>query len=174
MSKYRNGFLTVVCCIGTMISTYAQTCDQIKADLATAKAENAYLKKSLKINELVKTQNSDNTEFKLIKVEGDSKAQKVTLTFVLTTNKANWYIMSDVNSMMDIDGNEYKLSSYLIGASSYLGMINLNTGVPIKCSYTFGGILPDVKIVKFFKFGYTHRAGEPFTTEFRDLAINWK
>jgi len=29
----------------------------------------------------------------------------------------------------------------------------------IKCAYTFEGILPAVKMIKLFKFGYSHSAG---------------
>jgi len=53
--------------------------------------------------------NTDNILFKLTKVVGYSKAQTVTCTIVLTTSAANWYINSDVRSIIDIDGNEYQM-----------------------------------------------------------------
>lgn len=50
---------------------------------------------------------------------------------VQTTSAANWYINSDVRSIIDIDGNEYRLKSFTNGASDYLTAIQLNTDVPI-------------------------------------------
>jgi hypothetical protein len=87
---------------------------------------------------------------------------------------ANDYISSQVNSIIDIDGNEYLLKSYTLGAKSY-GDISLFTDVPIKCTFTFGGVLPAVKMIKLLKFDYVH----PTTykrnfVEFRDLSISWQ
>lgn len=157
----------------TPFLSFSQTCEQIKAELAKTKAENEYLKTSLKINTPIKTQQSESIEFKLLKVEGNSKAQTVTFTYTLTTNAANWRINSDVKPIIDIDGNEYKLKSYTLGSETYGQSIYLNTDVPIKCTYTYGGILPAVKIIKLFKYGYTHEWGEPYSVEFRDITINW-
>jgi len=157
-----------------MNSQAQQNCPEIKLALEKAKAENEYLKNSLKIGKAVKEFNTDNILFKLTKVEGDSKAQTVTCTIVLTTSAANWYINSDVRSIIDIDGNEYRLKSFTNGASDYLTAIQLNTDVPIKCTYTFEGVLPAVKMIKLFKFGYSHSAGEPYFVDFKDISIDWK
>ncbi|NML23859.1 hypothetical protein HHL16_23465 [Pseudoflavitalea sp. G-6-1-2] len=168
-------FVTMLIC--GAISTFGQApanCNQIKAELEKIKQENEYLKNSLKINKPVYAVTSDNIEFKLLKAEGNSKSQSITFTFVLTTSAANWYINSDIRSIIDLDGNEYKLKSYTLGAEDYGSSIKLNTGVPIKCTYTFGGILPAVKMIKLFKFDYTHSWGEPFNVEFRDIPIDWK
>ncbi|SEM00617.1 hypothetical protein SAMN04488505_103113 [Chitinophaga rupis] len=125
-------------------------------------------------NEPIQTTTSDNIEFKLMKAEGNSKAQSIKLTMVLTTSAANWYIMSAVKSIIDPEGNEYRLKSFTIGASDYITSIDLKTGVPIKCTYTFGGVLPDVKKIKLFNYSYTHSWGEPFAVEFRDIPVDWK
>jgi len=167
--------ITLLIC-GINALSYAQTsqnCDQVKKELIKVQDENKYLRNSLKINEPIKEITSDNINFKLIKVDGDSKAQTITMTVTLKTSAANWYIMSSVNSIIDIDGNEYKLKSFMVGASDFRS-IKLNTDVPIKCTYTFGGILPAVKIIKLFKFEYTHSAGEPYSVEFRDLTVDWR
>ncbi|MFA4978973.1 MAG: hypothetical protein WC589_15770 [Sphingobacterium sp.] len=161
--------------LGMTINTFAQQdCQEIKIALEKAKAENEYLKNSLKIGKAIKEVSTDNIHFKLTKVEGDSKAQTVTCTVVLTTSAANWYINSDVRSIIDVDGNEYTLKSFTNGASNYLTAIKLNTDVPIKCTYTFKGILPTVKMIKLFKFGYSHSLGEPYFVDFKDLSIDWK
>ncbi|THU40781.1 hypothetical protein FAM09_01325 [Niastella caeni] len=117
---------------------------------------------------------SDNIEFKLVKVTGNAKTQSVTCTLVLTTSAANWYIMSQVKSIIDGEGNEYKLKSFTNGASDYLRSIDLITGIPIKCTYTFSGVLADVKTIKLFKYDYSHSAGEPYAVEFRDIPVDWK
>lgn len=166
--------IILICSFKTLsIAQTVQNCDQLKKELLKTQDENKYLKNSLKINEPIKEITSDKINFKLIKVEGNSKTQTITMTVVLKTNAANWYIMSSVNSIIDIDGNEYKLKSYTVGASDFRS-INLNTDVPIKCTYTFGGVLPAVKIIKLFNFEYTHSAGEPYSAEFRDLTVDWK
>jgi hypothetical protein len=126
------------------------------------------------VTQPLQTTISDNIEFKLTKVEGNSKAQSIKITMVLTTSAANWYIMSHVESIIDPEGNEYRLKSYTIGASDYFEKVDLKTGVPIKCTYTFGGVLPDVKRIKLFNYSYTHSWGEPFAVEFRDVLVDWK
>lgn len=149
-------------------------CNQIKTELEKVKAENEYLKNSLKIGKPMNVITSDKIEFKLLKAEGNSKTQTVTFTFVLTTSAANWYINSRVQSIIDIDGNEYKLKSFTNGASNWDKSIDLVTDVPKKCTYTFEGILPAVKMIKLFKYDYTHAYGEPFAVEFRDIPLEWK
>lgn len=158
----------------TTTSLAQQDCQEIKVALEKTKAENEYLKNSLKLGKAINEITTDNILFKLTKVEGDSKAQTVKCTIVLTTSAANWYINSDVRSIIDIDGNEYRLKSFTNGASDYLTAIQLNTDVPIKCTYTFEGILPAVKMIKLFKFGYSHSAGEPYFVDFKDISIDWK
>jgi len=31
-----------------------------------------------------------------------------------------------------------------------------------------------VKMIKLFKFGYSHSAGEPYFVDFKDISIDWK
>lgn len=127
-----------------------------------------------KVKEPIDIIESDNIEFKLVRVMGNRKTQSVTFTMLLTTSAANWYINSHVRSIIDVEGNEYRLSSYTLGASNYSSSVHMVTGVPIKCTYTFKGVLPDVKVIKLFKYDYTHSWGEPFHVEFRDIQIDWR
>jgi len=167
-------FAVMICLLANhAFAQSVQNCEQTKAELIKIKAENEYLKNSLKIGKAIFEINSDNIDFKLLKIEGDSKNQTVTATLTLKTSAANWYIMSHVKSIIDLDGNEYKLKSHTIGADNF-SKVDLNTDVPIKCTYTFGGILPEVKVIKFFKFDYTHKFGEKYSVEFRDLSVGWK
>ncbi len=94
---------------------------------------------------------SDNIEFKLLKAEGNAKTQSITMTMVLTTTAASWYIMSSVKTIIDNDGNEYKLKSF-----------------------TIGGVLPDVRFVKLFKLDYTDEFGQPFYVDLRDIPVDWR
>lgn len=155
-------------------SQATQNCDQLKSEIATLREENNYLRTSLKLNEALKEIKSDNIIFKLLKLEGDAKAQTVTAILTLRTSAANWYIMSSVKSIIDIEGNEYKLKAYQIGASDYFNKVELNTDVPIKCSFTFDGVLSSVKVIKLFKFAYAHEYGQLYAVDFRDLSITWK
>jgi len=123
----------------------------------------------------VQVTNSDDIEFKLLNAEGSSRAQTIKMTMVLTTSDANRYIWSAVNSIIDPEGNEYKLKSFTNGASAYDTHIALNTGVPIKLTYTFGGVLPNVKYIKLFKFEYRHKSlDDNIPIEFRDVFVDWR
>lgn len=126
------------------------------------------------INHPIQSTFSDNIEFKLLKAVGNTHAQNITITMTLTTTAANWYILSSVHSIIDTEGNEYKLKSYTLGATNYGSTIHLTTNVPIKCTYTFGGVLSDVKSIKLFNYEYTHSWGEPFSVEFRDVPVEWR
>jgi len=117
----------------------------------------------------------DNTEFKLLSAEGSTRGQTVKMTVVLTTKSANWGMWTAVKSIIDGDGNEYQLKSFMNGASAYDSRVQLITDVPIKCSYTFGGILPSVKVIKLFQFRYSHRSlDDPISVEFRDIPVTWR
>ena len=96
------------------------------------------------------------------------------MMLILTTSSANTEITDLVNSIIDGDGNEYKLKSFTNGASNWNQIIELTTGVPIKCTYTFGNILPEVKFIKLFKYIYYHNNAHDFDVEFRDIPIEWQ
>jgi hypothetical protein len=49
------------------------------------------------------------------------------------------------------------------------------SNVPIKLTYAFGGVLPNVRNIKLFKFEYRHKSlDDPISVEFRDVPIEWK
>jgi hypothetical protein len=116
---------------------------------------------------------TDNIEFKLLKAEGNTRSQSITMTLVLTTSAANHRIDADVRSIIDNDGNEYNRKSFSIGSNTITSEVDLTTGVPLRCTYTFGGILPDVKRIKLFNYTYYHTGGT-FHVEFRDIPIDWR
>jgi hypothetical protein len=123
----------------------------------------------------LQTTEVEDIEFTLLSAEGSSRAQTIRMTVVLTNHAANRFIWSAVESMSDADGNEYLLKSFTNGASSYDNHIPLDTEVPRKCTYTFGGVLPSVKTIRLFKFRYRHKSlDDPNVVEFRDIPIDWR
>lgn len=118
---------------------------------------------------------AEDIEFTLLSAEGSKQAQTIKITLVLTNRAANRFIWSAVESISDPDGNEYLIKSFTNGASAYDIHIPLDTDVPRKCTYTFGGILPAVKTIKLFKFRYRHKSlDDPNSVEFRDIPVDWK
>jgi len=118
---------------------------------------------------------AEDIEFKLLSAEGSVRAQTIRMTVILTNRAANRFIWSDVHSITDGNGNEYLIKSFTNGASAYDIHVPLDTDVPRKCTYTFGGILPTVATIKLFKFQYQHKMlDDPTSVEFRDIHIDWK
>jgi hypothetical protein len=119
---------------------------------------------------------ADNIEFRLMRAEGSSRAQTIKMTVVLITTAADWAIRHNVQSIIDDQGNEYAMKSYTNGASTFDSKIVLNTGVPIRCTFTFGGVLPSVGTIKLFKFQYWDPTtpGKVDWVEFRDIPVRWE
>ena len=159
--------------ISQCFSQTQSNCEKLKTEIGQLKEENLSLRNSLKIGEPIKEINYDNINFKLIGLIGDNRSQTVTFTFKISSSLANWYIRSAIRSIIDIDGNEFKLKSYVNGTNDNGSTIYLNTDVPMKCNYTFEGILPTVKVIKLMKFNYSHNSDSKFV-EFRDLTIDWR
>jgi hypothetical protein len=122
----------------------------------------------------LQTINAEEIEMKLVSAEGNRYTQTIKMTLVLTNHAANRFIWSAVESISDADGNEYVVKSFTNGASPYDNHIPLDTEAPRKCTYTFGGILPSVKMIRLFKFRYRHKSlDDPNTVEFRNIPISW-
>lgn len=117
---------------------------------------------------------ADNIEFTLLSAIGSVGAQTIKMTVVLKTNAANWEINERVQSIIDNEGNEYRAISFMNGAASWNHFVQLTTGVPIKCTYTFGGVLPQVKTIKLFKYQYFAHSYRLSQVEFRDIPITWR
>ena len=117
---------------------------------------------------------ADDIEFRLMRAEGNIRAQTIKMTVVLITTAADWSIREHIQSIIDDQGNEYPLKSFTNGASPYDTKIVLNTGVPIRCTFTFGGVLPTVGTIKLFKIPYWGKAVQETYVGFRDIPVQWK
>jgi hypothetical protein len=124
-------------------------------------------------NTVLRTARNDDIEFKLIKAEGNKSAQTITLTLLLTNSAANALIQTRVHSIFDTDGNEYLMKSHRHGAETFSSSIPLTTGVPIRCVYVFGGVLPSARTIRLFTFAYLQQSGQTHSVEFRDIFVDW-
>ncbi len=122
----------------------------------------------------IQVANAEDIEFKLLSAEGSVRAQTIRMTVILTNRAANRFIWSDVHSIIDANGNEYLITSFTNGASTYDSHVPLDTDVPRKCTYMFKGG-PSVTMIKLFKFQYQHKMlDDPTAVEFRDVPVEWK
>lgn len=148
--------------------------------------ENAALKKSLNINESIALLSDNDIEFKIIKVKGDLKTQMVTIELLLTNKIKNREIGITKGAMkiVSIEGDVLTVEKYLIPEQQAYDMNNLhvflNTDVPIKCTFTFGALLPTNKYIKLFNLPYVVFKSNGYEmensggNEFKDLKIDWK
>lgn len=146
------------------------------------KKENESLKKSLNINEPIVTETFGDIEFKIIKVQGDKKTQMVTIDILMTNNIQNREVKINKNFLktVTIEGDVFNVGSSIVGGVSYATNVYLNTGVPIKSSFSFGTMLPSNEYIKLFNFAFTILHPQDFyqskdwAVEFKDLKIEWK
>jgi hypothetical protein len=167
--------------LGSMLlagSLIAQTnCDAIKK-------ENDYLKKALSLNTPITEQQNGDLTFSITKIEGNSKAQSVTIELLIKNKGRNLdNFTSQVKSVIDINGTEYLLAKAFIGAqdATHFGSADLFRDTPLKCKYTFNGIQPEVKVIKLFDYPVQYHVPgtnsfdfQKENVEFKDLNIQWK
>lgn len=145
---------------------YAQAgCDDIKK-------ENEYLKKALHITTPIKNASTANIDFNVIKVEGNTKDQTVTLVMTFVNHNANEAIQYYESRAIDAEGNEYKGTKHSIGSEG--GRNTLYTDTPIKSTITFTKVLPSVKILKLVPINFLYNKPLHVDIEFRDLPVTWK
>ncbi|WP_343566255.1 hypothetical protein [Sphingobacterium sp.] len=156
----------------------AQTnCDAIKK-------ENAELKKALGLNEPIITEKKGDLEYTITKVEGNTKSQSVTIEVNIKNSGKNLEsFTTEVKSVLDPNGNEYKLKKAYIGATdaTYSAYTTLYRDAPLKCKYIFNGIQPEVKLIKLLNFPVRYHVPgtnsfdfQVESVEFRDFKITWK
>lgn len=183
--KTKKIIIASILCIATLSNAQTKTVSTINPcdDL---KKENEALKKSLNINQPISTVTDNEIEFNITKVKGDIKSQMVTIEFLLTNKIKNRQVGLSKGTMkiVSVEGDVLKLEKYLIPeiqSYDYNNLhIELNTDVPIKCSFTFGTLLPSNQYIKLLNLPYLvfNYSGTEETnkgaTEFKDLKIEWK
>lgn len=154
--------------VNLLAQTTSATCDEVRK-------ENEYLRKMLNIIQTEISQTVDNTEIRLIRASGDSKAQTIRVEFILINIKANKRIYLNKPRAIDLEGNAYNTNygPFEIGTSD--GNAIINTNVPTKAAVVFKKVLPDVKILKSVDFQYSSEdtQGEA-NVMFNDVKITWK
>lgn len=159
---------TIVCLLflmNTYISNAQSNCDELKK-------ENEYLKKSLQITTPTKTVSAVNIDFNVIKVEGNTKEQTVTLVMTFINHNANEAIQYYDVKAIDLEGNEYKGANSSIGSEGTRN--TLYTDTPVKSTVTFTKVLPAVKMIKLVHIHFLYNKPLDVEIEFKDLPITWK
>lgn len=161
-------FSAIICIIVSLTfqtGNAQSNCDELKK-------ENEYLKKTLQITTPIKTASAANIDFNVIKVEGSTKDQTVTLVMTFVNHNANEHIQYYDTKAIDAEGNEYNGSNHSIGSG---GTSNtLYTDTPVKSTITFTKVLPAVKIIKLVHIHFLYNKPLDVEIDFKDLPITWK
>ena len=150
----------------TTISMFGQAnCDETKK-------ENEYLKKALKVNTPAKTASGSKIDFNLLRCEGNSKEQTVTLVLTVVNHDANKIFQFSEASAIDVEANEYKTYKINLGSADTRNTIYTDT--PVKTTIQFPKILPSAKILKLISVEYySDTPGKTLAFEFRDIPVTW-
>ena len=148
-------------------SIFAQvSCDELKK-------ENDYLKKALNITTPVKTASGTKIDFNLLKCDGNTKEQTITLTLTVVNHDANKNLQFSNANAVDVEANQYKTYTIDLGGSGVRNTIYTET--PVKTIIRFTKILPSVKILKLISVVYyPDNPGPDLAAEFKDIPVVWK
>ena len=162
---------------------YSQTnCDVLKKDNEALQStnkvlvsENEYLKKVLDINKPILETETENSAFKITKVEGNKTAKSIELTFLIESKDENKKMTIEDIFVVDIDGNEYKID---FNTSSKF-FPKLAKDVPVKLIFSFKDIQGEPMFIKMFRFKATSQPDRNTfektrsNLEFKDLKVVW-
>lgn len=156
----------------TKPTTALSNCDEIKK-------ENEFLKKSLKIQEPIKSYSDEDLEIKIIAARGNIKTQTIKIDFLITNKKRIKTITIDAykEKYVSIDGDLIPITK---GYTVY--NTELNTDIPVKTSVEIGTILPENTIIKLITLRYSlndattvvYGFSPSIIAEFKDVQIDWK
>lgn len=154
-------------CLSIIVQAQTTDCDDLKK-------ENEYLRNALNILKPVQSATSSKVELSLIKCEGNSVDQTVTLWLTATNKEANKDFQFSQSEVIDVEGNSLKSYDIVMGSSGIRG--TLYTDVPVKVSVTFKKVLPSVKILKLINLEHYNpqQAGRTLSFQFKDININWE
>jgi len=164
-------------------SGYSQTnCDVLKKENESLQStnkvlvsENEYLKKVLDINKPILETETENSAFKITKVEGNKTAKSIELTFLIESKDENKKMTIEDIFVVDIDGNEYKID---FNTSSKF-FPKLAKDVPVKLIFSFKDIQGEPMFIKMFRFKATSQPDRNTfektrsNLEFKDLKVVW-
>ncbi len=147
----------------------------LKTELQSVQSENLYLKKVLQINKPVLETEADHSVYRITQVQGNRKAQTITVHLLVETKNENKTSFLQDFSAVDLLGNEYKIDQ--LASSNTNPKLSLNT--PIAVRATFKDIIDEPQILKIVRFASRNepeRRPTDFSKsklEFRDLAVKW-
>lgn len=162
---------------------YTQTnCEEVKKENENLQSlnkvltsENEYLKKVLDINKPMLETEKENSAFKITKAVGNTKDKTIVLTFLVETKNENKKMVFEDISMVDIEGNEYKIDYFK--SSKTFADLALNT--PIKLNFSFKDIQGNPLFIKMFRFKTTSQPERNLfekkksNVEFKDINVVW-
>lgn len=157
----------------TMIMLFSVQALKAQTNCEELKKENEYLKKALKVTTPVKTVTSGKIDFNLIKCEGNTKDQTVTLTLTLVNHDANKEFQFSTAKAIDLEANEYETYNMTIGSAQTRNKIYTDT--PVKVTIKFTKVLPSVKLFKLIPVEYydDEQPGRKVGFEYKDINITW-
>ena len=135
---------------------YSQTnCEALKKEnetfqstIKTLSSENEYLKKVININKPILDTEKESSSFKITKVVGNKAEKSIAITFLVEAKDENKQMTIDEISIIDIEGNEYKIDLYK--SSKPYPVLALN--VPTKLNFSFKDIQDEPLFIKLFRF----------------------
>ena len=138
-------------------------------------SENDYLKKIIEINTAILETEKDNSSFKITKVTGNKAEKTIAITFLVEAKDENKKITITDISIVDIEGNEYKIDLYK--SSKPYPELALNT--PVKLNFSFKDVQNEPLYLKLFRFKTNSNSeksplgGIKSNLEFKDIKVFW-
>lgn len=149
--------------------------ETLQSTVKTLNSENEYLKKVLDINKPILETEKENSSIKITKVIGNKKEKSIAVTFLIEAKDENKKMTIEDISIVDIEGNEYKIDLY----KSSKPYPDLALNVPVKSTFSFKDIQGEPLFIKIFRFK-TISQPERNTfekarsnLEFRDIKVFW-
>ncbi len=149
--------------------------ETLQSTIKTLSSENEYLKKVLDINKPILDTEKENSSFKITKVVGNKTEKSITVSFLVEAKDENKKLTITDISIVDIEGNEYKIDLYK--SSKPYPELALNT--PVKLNFSFKDIQNEPLFIKLFRFKTNSNSeksplgGSKSNLEFKDIKVFW-
>lgn len=170
--------------------TTTDDCAKLKLDNDRLRFENANLRQGVTVRSLttaaphttsqpgdelalMQHQTAHQIDFYLIKCQGNTKAQTVTITVVLTNEAASQAVQFVRVSAIDEKGETYKTLDIHVGTQDKQG--TLAPGAPVKATFVIPQVLPFNQVLRIVSCPIQAAGNYPAVNiEFRDVAITWQ